>query len=632
MQIDVIPARRMPFSLPFLTYSVPGEIKTKIKSGQLVKIPFQTKSLFGIVKKITEKQNEKNKIKPISEIIFDKPVFSEKQIDFLEDISEFYGTSLGFLIKSNLLPLQKRKITAVSRVFANETKTDFRDKKKSRKIKNGKPEMFIYANLDEKIAYISNNIDISRQTLILAPELPQIQKIFNILPLNLQKQTVLISGDTSEKDLFDIWLDLWTGRKKIVVGTRRAIFLPWSDLVNIFLDDEGNSDYKSWDMAPRFHTRDAAMFLARHHEAKLRLLSHTPSVETFYFAEKKIYDSNISCPPILPRLPSILDLKKERQAKNYGFVGLSLVEEILKIKNGDVFIYLNRRGAASYVGCRDCGTVLRCQNCQRPLTFHEDKNSLECHFCGNKRQMITRCENCRGVNMAMFGVGTQMAEKEMRKITAGKNERKVVRVDYDSYDITKLNGDENKIIVGTQMAWPHLNWQRIKLLVFLDADTPLFVPEYRITEDLWQILRSAQYNLPEDAKIVAQTSHPEHYIFESLSNPKNFYLQELTQRKMFAYPPYKFLWRACFGHPSQEIAEKESTRVYSSLLPLTKNDFDIKISSPLRMYPYFHDGRYWQVILAKINYKNYKQAAKLLASRLPPDWKTDPNPNTLLTV
>ncbi len=363
MFIQVIPARRMPLSLSFFDYSVPEEYKDKIKIGQLVKIPFRNKEEFGVILDIKSSDKPNIKTKPIKEIVFAQPFLSKEQLNFLVDISEFYHVSLGFLLKSNLIPLQIRKLKKVSSTQRTASPPIN---------KPSKPLVYIHKNEAEKQEIILEKLSGENghrhggvpphggeQSLILVPELTAIKKITDLLPEDILNRAITITSEANNKELFAKWLQIWSGEKDIIIGTRTALFLPWFNLKNIILTDEGNSNYKSWDMAPRFHTRDAALFLSKHHGAQLSLLSHTLSIESYYFAKNKVYSTanDLQIKP-LNKTTEVVDMKSEWRGGNYSLVSVDVLNEFKKTKAGDVVFFLNRRGTASYVGCRDCGDVL----------------------------------------------------------------------------------------------------------------------------------------------------------------------------------------------------------------------------------------------------------------------------------
>lgn len=626
MVIQVIPAKRMPLALPFLDYLVPPEQEEKIKIGQLIKIPFRNKEEFGVILKIKSENSEhKTKLKQIKEVAFLEPILSEQQLNFLQDISEFYHVSLGFLLKTNLLPLQVRKLKKLT--------TNNKINLISSESKQQKPQVFIHKNESEEKDFILKKIENkTEQSLILVPEITGIEKIISFLPENLQSKIAFISSELSPKDLFAVWMQIWSGEKNIIVGTRTALFLPWFNLKNIILTDEGNPNYKSWDMAPRFHTRDAALFLSKHHSAQLSLLSHTLSVESYFFAKNKVYTSENGLQlDTLSKTTEILDTKTERRGGNYSLISLDVLNELKKNKTGDIVFFLNRRGTAGYVGCQDCDNVLKCPNCKLALTYHQYKKNLNCHYCKFSVEMPSVCEKCKSVNISTYGAGTQLADELIKKITEKINDpRPVIRIDSDENELNKLKTDNDKIIICTQLAWPYLNWKKIKLFVFLDPDTSLFIPEYKAIENLWQQIRDTQYRLTPETNILIQTKYPEHLVFKTLYDPTEFYSQQLAERRVLGYPPFKFLLRLLVGNQKPTITEKEAQKIQAELTHLTKDISGVKILNPLETSPYYANGQYWYVILAKIGYENYKQTTKLILKNLPENWKVDPNPNSVL--
>jgi primosomal protein N' len=627
MMAKVIPARRMPWKLSELDYAVPDELAGKIRAGHLVKIPFLKKEIFGVVSALSGGKSgvDSKKIKYISSVEMTRPALSLQQLAFLSDMAEFYRTPLGFLLKGNLLPLQKRKLAKLNDAAPA-------DKKITKKI-SGKPCFFRYAAATDKLKFFTDEIsDTDGQILLLVPELPGLEAWKKILPAELLDKTAFVTGELGNKELFSVWMQIWTSEKKIVIGTRRALFLPWFNLQKIFLDDEGNPDYKSWDMAPRFHTRDAVMFLARHHQARLYLMSHTPSVETYFFCKQKTYGGweYLEKMPAVKNFPEIFDMRSERKGGNYNFLSEELVQKITNNRRGDIFLFVNRRGSASYVGCRDCGNIIKCPRCGFSLTFHETGNLLKCHYCGYTEPMRSHCAVCGGVNMAMYGVGTQQVENSIHKLLKPEDKRNVIRIDSDNNDLKKLEIGGDKIVVGTQLAWPYLDWTKIGLMAFLDFDTPLFIPEYKIAENLWQMLRDAQMRMEPGTDIFLQTNHPDHMLIMALGSPNVFYEEQLKERRIMQYPPYRFLLKLAFGHREKTAAISEANRLKTSLLSLTKDIKSIKITGPFDASPHYYGGQYWQVILAKIGFEDYKKYTKLILSAVPETWKADPNPSSIL--
>ncbi|TAN32979.1 primosomal protein N' [Patescibacteria group bacterium] len=629
MLLQIIPARRMPFSLPFLDYAAPAELEARVKIGQLVKIPFRSREEFGIIKSIGGDAPPK-KVRPILEIFYDTPLLSQAQLNFLEEISAFYGTPLSFLLKTNLPPLSEKKLKK------ELDKKNFRSGAAVSK-KPKKPGVFYYADKGEKQKLFIDAPAKRGQTLIIAPELEQITEIWNLLSEERRAKCAAISGRLSEKQFFAVWMDIFFGRKNIVIGTRRALFLPWRNLTRVIIDDEANESHKSWDMAPRFHAKDAALFLAAKHGAALQIMCHTPSVETYFFAQKNVYKTK-DAPKTFADSATIVDMCGERRAGNYTFISQYLRDKITAL-NGDAFIFLNRKGAAAAVGCRDCGNVIKCPSCGRSLVYHETDKSLRCHFCKTLSRMPPSCAVCRGVNMALYGIGTQLAENTLRKLAPDK---RVIRIDSDDGELSELKAPGNKIIIGTQLAWNKIDWSALKLAAFLDADSSLFIPEFKIDENVWYLLRDAQFRLgchsglvPESTinpELIIQTGHPEYPVFSGLAKPANFYEQQIKIRQLLGFPPFNFLLKIYNSEPGEALAKSQAEAFLAELRALTRGMPRVNITGPLAA-PFRRGKDYSQIILLKIGFANYKRdTAKISSLAATRGWKVDPNPNTLLAL
>jgi primosomal protein N' (replication factor Y) len=611
--------RRMPKKIATLDYLVPEKIHSEITIGSLVVVPFRNRLVFGLVIEFKENETEeaRGKLKSIEEIVWKKPALNLKQISFAIEISEFYNTPLGFILQSCLPPLKKTKIKKIQLDQLDTT----------RPIKPQKPKLILYKDQEEKEKIYQDITSDQGQTLIICPETSALTKAASLLT-NKNTEIAIISSEITEKQLFELWIKIRLGEIKIVVGTRRAFFMPWNDLRTVILDDEANPNHKNWDMAPRLHNRETAMMLSHAHGAKCFITTHTPSVESWYFAIHNVYDLKNTLSKFETKTIKIVDMKEERRGRNYGFLSLDLLQALSKT-NSDIFIFLNRRGSSAYVGCRDCGFVAKCPQCNRGLVYHENTSTLECHFCRTKITMFLSCPKCHGANMIMYGVGTQLVENELKKNNTWN--KKIIRIDSDTIDIYPKNIKENKIIIGTQIAWDKVDWDKIGLMVFLDADTSLFIPEYKMSENLWWQIRDAQFRLHEKSEIMIQTGHREHQIFSNLYDPEKFYNQEINERKLFSYPPFGYLIRLYHGDQSQTVSKQAVDDLYQHLQTLTKNREDITISSPLPFSPFYLNRQYWYGIMIKVSFEKYKQITKFLAQNTPDSWKFDPNPNNLLS-
>jgi len=622
MIAQIVPVCRMPINLKFFDYGVPTGLEKQIQVGQLVHIPLRKKEVFGVVLNVLESSSIKSpaKLKDIIDIVIDNPVLNSKQLNFLLEMSDFYHTSLGFLVKSNLMPLQPRKLKSL----AGEKVL----KMKNEKTKPKKPSLIKYSTHTEKNKYIVQQLNNKKQNLILDPEINAIKNI--ILPDELQTQAVVITSELSPKEFFTAWMDIWTGKKNIIIGTRRALFLPWINLANIFLIDEGSPNYKSWDMAPRLQVRDSVLILQKYQGSELHLLTHTPSVESYFFAKAKVYKNlSISDNKTQKNTPELIDMRIERKAGNYDFLSDKLTEIIKTHKDKNIFLFLNKRGSSSYVGCRDCGYVAKCKKCNVLLSWHDDKKSLMCHYCNTTQKLSHNCPKCNGISMVMHGAGTQLAENQVQKILNLTDKSKILRIDKDKPNTQKSSAN---IIIGTRLAWSFVDWKNLDLVALVDADTSLFIPEYKVSENLRFLIRDIQYKLSAKAKFFIQTSHLDHTVFANLQKPEQFYSQELRERQFLGYPPYKFLLKMFYGHANKQMAKNTANQLHSVLKSLTKDNKSIKLTDSIETTPHYYRGKYWQVVLAKIDYANYKRDTIKILKLLPIGWKVDPNPNSILSI
>lgn len=613
----VVPVKRGKIALSAFDYDVPDAFAAMIKVGQLVEIPFRSKKELGIIQSLKSNTTFKN-LKAIEKIIHEKPFLNSNCLQFLEEISSLYHASRGSVIKSALPPLQKRKLgkLAIQKSKGIPEKKVFK-----------KPKLFTYKNLAEKKSYLEETIAKTGQTLIIVPEAADAERLLELL--GDQESICLVTGYLSDKNLFEIWTKIWQGDVKIIVGTRRALFMSFHDLQTIIVAEVWHTSHKSWDSAPRINSRDASLIAAKHYGSEVHLIGHTPTIDDYFFGQHNVYD--IKPDAILPKQLSlnIIDLRHETRIKNYGPISHPLEEALLTTTKGSIFLYCNRRGSASYVMCRDCSNVLKCKQCRQAQTYHENTSELTCHYCKNTEAMIANCSACGGVNLMYYGKGTESIVKEIKKLLPN-DQREIINIENSEQTLEQLKLDRDQIIIGTQLAWPHLNWKNLALMAFIDADIPLFVPEFRSAELVWDMLHDAAFRMNGAGRIFVQTGHSEHQVYANLENPEAFYASELEQRKIFGYPPFKYVLKLFLGAPTKENGKLQTDAFMRQLIGLTKDSPDIKITPPLELFPTFQKGQYWQAIIIKLSYHNFKQQLQRIMAIVPETWKVDPNPNTLL--
>ena len=616
MIAEVVPVKRGALKLPFFDYSIPEELQKKISVGQLVTIPLRGKPDFGVVISIREGSSE-FELKKVSSPISATPFFSAKQIEFYREIAELYHSSLGSILKSALPPLKKRKLSKA------EDLKNF----KMHDGKNRKPLIFVYDTKQTRHKYFNSFFAESGQSLIILPEISDAEELYLALSESERSQSALFTSKTSDKDHYDLWFKVRNGDVKIVIGTRNALLLQFLDLRNVIIDNNFHFGHKSWDSAPRFCSKDLALLALKHLGAKIVLATHTLSVEDRFFLKNNIYEGTDAEHPASHPI-EIANISAEKRAGELSPFGIAASDAISNTA-GDVFIFCNRKGTSAYAACRDCGKPVICSNCRRNLTYHEKERKFICHICKNTEQLKERCGSCGGTNLLFLGLGTDGLEKELKKIFP-EEKRRIIRIDKEADLAVSRTKDEAIIMIGTQFAWPQVEWERLGAMIFFDPDTSLFSPEYLSSEELFQLIKDACFRLPEDAKLILQTRNPEHTVFRGLSDPDNFYAEQLAERKLFGYPPYKYLLKLFYPAPSPTTGKQAAAAFYRSLEQLTKKAPDIKITGPFELFPAFSKGMYWQAIIVKIGFENYKKRIKEIMSVTPEGWKSDPGPIHLL--
>jgi primosomal protein N' (replication factor Y) len=615
----------MPKLLSELDYLVPEFLKDELVVGQLVEIPLGKGTTYGLVSSEIHQADlpQSTRLKPIQSSISKLPAFSPEQVDFLQELTLRYNASLGFLVKNSLFPLQKKAL----KTFADLQKTSLQN------FPTKEPsiaEAFYYKNETEHTRFLLEKLEKNRQNLILLPEVAAAEDYYAELKDKLP-QLRLITAKTTLPKFRELWFELWSGTPLTIIGTQRALFLPWQNLATVILDDEANPSHKRFDLAPRFHSRDAVELLTSLHKAQYFTTGHTPSIascQTFFSASasKKLPPiSNLFQDKNLALL--IVDMKQERRIRPGSLIGLRAEDALEKTKDGISFLFLNQRGNAQHLSCKDCGFVYICPNCGMYFTYHEATKKLLCHGCQTTIP-LTACPKCKGFTIQRMGYGTASLEDRLKSMFSN---RPVVRSDSDESTTDLTNLAPGTIIVGTQHAWTRIDWKTIQLAVFVDADTSLHVPEYTVGEELLYALRDAIFRLPAGATCIVQTHQSEHSVFKNLSHPTLWYKEELTIRKTLAYPPFSTLLKLWKGEVSPQVLEQECAKVLKTISGLTEGGKKAIVSQSIPMVPFKKQGQYWRVIIIKILEKDPYPLIKKILSELPASWKADINPERLLS-
>ena len=366
-----------------------------------------------------------------------------------------------------------------------------------------------------------------------------------------------------------------------MIGARSSLFLPFSKLGIVIVDEEHESSYKQYDPAPRYNARDIAIVLASMHGAKTLLGSATPSIETYYkaqlgkfgFVELLNRYENVT----LPQIETIdMTIARKRYMTKGSFAQSTIASAQETLKEGNqIIIFHNRRGFAPMARCKQCAWTPKCEHCDVSLTYHRFQNQLVCHYCGTTYPLPTICPSCKEPEVEILGYGTERIEDE---VTSLFPDHKILRMDLDTtrnkdnYEniIEDFSNHKADVLVGTQMVTKGLDFGGVSLVTILNADRIINFPDFRSAERAFNMLeqvsgRAGRRNT--QGKVIVQTSNPSHPIIKFLKNHdyKGFYNYELEERKMFNYPPFTRVIYIYLKHRNNDTLSEIAT-IYASHL------------------------------------------------------------------
>lgn len=433
---------------------------------------------------------------------------------------------------------------------------------------SGKTEIYIQL--------IKETLQQGKQILYLLPEIALTTQLI----VRLQK----VFGDTigvyhskfNENERVEVWNEVLNfnyqqheskeTKFQIIMGARSAMFLPFTNLGLIIVDEEHENTFKQFDPAPRYNARDASVVLAKLHQAKVLLGSATPSIETFYNAKEDKYGwvtlAHRHGKVLLPEI-QCADIKEATRKKmmksHFSPLLIEAMETAFK-NNEQVILFQNRRGYAPFMICEDCGNVPQCNNCDVSLTYYKYTHQLKCHYCGVSKKMPSNCFACGSSRITLKGFGTEQIEEELALYFP---KIRVARMDADStrsknaYQkiITDFEEHQIDVLVGTQMVTKGLDFNNVSLVGILNADNMLRFPDFRAFERAYQMMSqvSGRAGRKKQGKVIIQTYEPYHPIIRQVmdNNYIEMYDDEIEQRKKFHYPPFCRLISFTFKHKDQ---------------------------------------------------------------------------------
>lgn len=550
----------------------------KVKSA-----PQQEKALLGIVtflNSITKGEKEATEI-PRSTLIERTGVtpaifaaLAQKGIIeiFSREINRFSFSGLVSHELPTLSPAQDEALNQIHKSWFEKPVTLLHGVTSS-----GKTE--IYMHLAQRA------MELGRQVLYLVPEIALTTQLTHRLQRVFGEKVLIYHSKFSDNERVDLWKKMLTdGSPRIVIGARSSVFLPFSSLGLVIVDEEHESSYKQQDPAPRYNARDAAIVLASMHGAKTLLGSATPSVETFYKAQQGKYGLvTLNERYEGAKLPNvkIIDMAKARKrqevAGTFSLELRSLVNQDLAAGR-QAILFLNRRGYAPFALCRRCGFVPKCENCDVSLTYHRSIDKLVCHYCGTPYSLPPVCPACKEVGLEVVGYGTERIEDEIEGLFPDAT---IARLDTDTtrnkegYEniIDKFSRGKTQILIGTQMVTKGLDFDNVGLVGVVNADSLINLPDFRATERAFNMIEQVAGRAGRrhgNGTVAIQTHNPQHPIFQYLINHDylGYYRYELEERQQFCYPPFSRIVYVYLKHRDRDAVSKASIELYKRLQEL----------------------------------------------------------------
>jgi len=498
---------------------------------------------------------------------------------------------------------------------------------------SGKTEIYLQA--------LAEVVKQGKRGIILVPEIALTPQTIERFASRFPHKVAVLHSRLSPGEQFDEWRRIRDGEFDVVIGPRSAIFAPQPDLGLIVIDEEHEWTYKQQD-SPRYHVRDVAIKLAELTGAVVVLGSATPDVETYYHAQRGDYHLLQLPERVTPSegafLPQveIVDLREELKAGNRSLFSRSLSQAVTEAlaNREQVILFLNRRGTASFIQCRNCGFVLRCKRCEVALTYHFANDMLVCHQCNYRVPVPQVCPQCLSPRVKFLGIGTQKVEQE-----AGYTfpQARLLRWDSDvtkrkhSHEeiLSKFRAHKADVLIGTQMIAKGLDLPLITLVGVVSADTGLNLPDFRAGEKTFQLLcqvagRAGRGSL--GGRVIIQTYSPEHYAIQAAAKHAyaSFYDTEINYRRQLHNPPFNRLACLTYSHRNDALCQREAERMKSRLTEEieSRGIADLNLIGPAPAFIHRLRGRFrWQLIL-----RGAEPSALLSQIAIPRDWTVDIDP------
>lgn len=713
-------------------YLLPDNLISKIKVGQIVRVPFGRRKIAAFVTEVdAEAEIEISKLKKVDSLIYENQFFDQNLLDLFRWTAAYYHAYLAQVIKNALPPgitekkIKKKKIEFLkinkkidnleeeleslknrapkqylilkhlieNKKTKNKLKevikyaetskqtvqrlidknliilyTDIKDRRPeiksnyilddqgraidaalNNKDKDILAELFNDSSINNYLFHTTNKnrhynlifkiidkiVNNKANVILLIPEIEKDYFLLKNLKEKYGNNIAFLHSRLSKGERFDEWQRIKKGEVQIAVGARSAVFAPFKELECIIILEENNENYKQQEH-PLYHARQIAAKRLKNKESILILESPFPSVESRYLAEEGIYkefqfeeaDNQISV--------EVIDMRDEIENGNLGDLSKKLKSEINNnlIKNEKVLLFLNRRGSANYIICRKCGNVIKCENCNISLNYHQDKDNLKCHYCGFEKTIPDNCPECGSSFISRAGVGT---ENILDQLNNDFEDAVIARVDSDQSNEeieSKLNSFKKgniDILVGTSLIIKNNFYNELSLLAVISADTALNSSDFRSAENNYILLKQLKSLLKnnQQSRFLIQSYEPKHYSIKAAAEDDQnfFYQKEKEIRKHRNYPPFCRLLNIIISGNRESQVEKVSKEL-CRYLDQYNNKFIEKLAAVPAVLSKLRKKYRWQIILKFDSIRNREYIIQLIEKR----FKSDENDSIQIRI
>lgn len=553
----------LPVEGPF-DYNIPEEAQADLQIGQRVVVPFGRRDVMGYVVGLSD-QSTFSSLKDIKRVLDAVPIISAELLQLVQWMAQYYGCSWGEAIET-IIPFSVRNRKKLKLNSEHQKISSVRESDVSLFLAHDNQKA-----MDEIIKQAQENLAQDKGVLFLAPDHSVSQKVFDFVSNQLKQKIARLDLGISKEQIAD-WVSLKNGETLCAIGLRSAVFAPIANLGLVVVFEEHYYGYKE-DQTPYYHARDVILERSQIEGFNVVFVSSAPTVELW--SEM----SSSGCELVSFSKEDMAELKlvdlanyKPRKESSLSFPAVTAVSQVLD-NGGKVLVLFNRRGFNTVIKCSGCGHVLRCERCEVPLTYIDEKNKMTCSSCDAEINPIKKCPQCNGGKLDRYGDGIERVESDLAKFLF---QAKLATFDRD----TKRMSRSANVIVATQAIFKILDQMEIDVAVVLDVDAELSRHDFRAHQKVFSMLMDLRKNVRDGVYVqTRQPFHPALSCARSMDLEK-FYTEELQARKDLGFPPYQHLFEIMVRGKDETLTIEQADIIYELFLERSLKGFEVMPPQP----------------------------------------------------